>query len=137
MGVAALFRGGDVPVYGVALLLDGLLHGVIEAYSVGGHHGHLAVLHVGDFPCVLDYRGRVACDEIAALAVADKQGSVLSRGDEMLRLIGADNAQRISALDAAQHSEHRLEHIIALGIVIRKKLGHDLGVGLGFELITV
>ena len=55
----------------------------------------------------------------------------------MLRLVNAQYAQRVSALDAAQNAEHRFKRIAALGIVERNELAYHLGVGIGDEFIAV
>ena len=84
-----------------------------------------------------DYCRHIAGNEIAALAVADEKRCILACGDEMLRLVYAQYAQRIRALDAAQNAEHGLERIAAFGIVKSDKLCHDLGIGLGSERIAL
>ena len=137
MGIAALFRSGNVPIYRVVLFCDGLLHGVIKLDIIRGYDRDLAVLHVGHVADVLYYRGDVACDEIAALTVAYKQRCILARGNEMLRLVNTHDTQRIRALDAAQDLENRLEEISGLGIVKCNELSHDLSVGLGFKRIAL
>ena len=86
---------------------------------------------------MLDDRRNVARYEVAALAVAYEQGRILSCGDEMLRLVGAEDAESVSALDAAQDSEHRLKAASALLVVVGDKLRHDLGVRLGAEHIAL
>ena len=135
--ITALFGRGNIPVDRVVLFFDGLLHCIIKLHLIGGDDGYLAVLHIRNVARVLYYRGDVACYVVAALAVADKQRRILARGDEMLRLVNAQYAQRIRALDAAQHAEHRFKRIAALGIVERNELANHLGVGVGDELIAV
>ena len=137
MGIAALFSRGNIPVDRVVLFFDGLLHGIVKLHLVGGDDGYLAVLHIRNVARVLYYRGDIACYVVAALAVADKQRRILTRGDEMLRLVNAQYTQRIRALDAAQNAEHSLKRIAALGIVERNELAYHLGVGIGDEFIAV
>ncbi len=79
----------------------------------------------------------VTCNEIAALAVTDEQRRILACSDEMLRLVDAQYAQRIRALYTAQHAEHSLERVAAFGIIKRDELSHDLGIGLGSEVIAL
>ena len=131
--IAALFRGGNLPVDGKVLLFDLLLECVVDLDALARQHGDLAVLHVGDVARVLDDSRHVGGEEIAALAVAEQQRRVLARGDDAVGAVGAEHAERVSALDAAQHAAHGLQKVVALVVVEFKQLRHDLGIGLGLE----
>ena len=137
MGIAALFGGGDIPVDKMVLLLNRLLHAVIDLHAVFRHNCDLAVLHVGNVTGVLDYRRNIGGNEIAALTVAYEQRCILACCDEAIRAVGADDAQRICTLDAVQHLEHGVEYIAAPSVIVRYQLSDDLGVGLGAEFIAL
>ena len=87
MLVAALFRGGDLPVDVMVLLFDGQLHRVIDLHNVAR---------------VLDKRRHVGGDEVLALAEADEQRRVLARGIDVVGIVRAEDAKRIRALDPVQ-----------------------------------
>ena len=131
--IAALFRGGNLPVDGKVLLFDLLLECVVDLDALARQHGDLAVLHIGHVARVLDDSRHVGGEEIAALAVAEQQRRVLARGDDAVRTVGTEHAERVSALDAAQHAAHGLQKVVALVVVEFEQLRHDLGIGLGLE----
>ena len=106
--VAALFRGGDLPVDGKVLLFDLLLQRVVDLDALARQHGDLAVFHVGDVARVLDDGRHVGGEEVAALAVAEQQRRVLARGDDAVRAVGAEHTEGVGTLDAAQHAAHGL-----------------------------
>ncbi len=132
--VAALFRGGDLPIDGEVLLFDLLLQRVVDLDAVARQHGDLAVFHVRDVARVLDDGRHVGGEEVAALAVAEQQRRVLARGDDAVGAVGAEHPERIRALDAAQHAAHSLQKVVALVVIEFQQLRHDLGIGLGLEL---
>ena len=82
---------------------------------------------------MLDDGRHVGGEEIAALAVAEQQRRVLARGDDAVRTVGTEHAERVSALDAAQYAAHGLQKVVALVVVEFEQLRHDLGIGLGLE----
>ena len=129
--IAALFRRVDLPV-NVGDLLFHRLHQVVVALdALPGEHREFPVLHVDDFPGVLDNGGNVGRQELAAVAQAQDQRAVLPGRDDAIRLISADDAQRVGALDAAEHLAHRLEDVALVEVL--HKLGHHLGVRLRLE----
>ena len=102
MLIAALFRGGDLPVDVMVLLFDGQLHRVIDLHAVAAQNGDLAVFHVHNVARVLDKRRHVGGDEVLALAEADEQRRVLARSIDMIGIVRAEDAKRICALDPVQ-----------------------------------
>jgi hypothetical protein len=133
VGVAALFRGGDVPVDEGVLLFHRFAQGIEDLDGFLGDEGHLAVLHVGDLAGVLDDGGGVGRHKVAALAVTQKQGGVLAGGDEAAGIVAAQDDQRVGALDAVQHLEHGVHDVVGLEIVVLDELDDHLGIGLGLE----
>ena len=102
MLVAALFRGGDLPVDVMVLLFDGQLHRVIDLHAVAAQNGDLAVFHVHNVARVLDERRHVGGNKVLALAEADEQRCVLARGIDVVGIVRAEDAERIRALDPVQ-----------------------------------
>ena len=131
--IAALLRGGDLPVDVVVLLDDGQLHCVEHGDAAARQNGDLAVLHVADVARVLDERGHVGGDEAAAVAVAQQQRRVLSCGVDAVGRVGAEDAERVRALDAVQYHVQSAQHRAGLLEIIFEQLRHDLAVGLGGE----
>ena len=114
------------------LLLHRLDQGVIHLDSIRGEHRHLAVIQVADLPGVADQGGNVAGQHGKALAQAQDQGGVLPHRHQLIRLVGAHNAQGISPLNPVEHLGHRVQQVPL--VVVVQQLGHHLGVGLRDEL---
>ena len=117
MRIAALFRRRDLPIDEVPLLLHLLLHRVKHADRVAREHGDLAVLHIRDSARMLHQRRHVRGDEIASLAVAQQQRRVLAGGVDAVRLVGAENAEGICALDAVQDHVQRVKNALRFVII--------------------
>ena len=134
--VAALFRGGDLPVDVVVFLFDGQLHGVEELDAVAAEDGDLAVLHVDDVTGVFDQRRHVGGDEILALAEAEQQRRVLARGVDMIRIVRAEDAEGVRALDPVQDHVQSVRDRRDLGQAhaVFHELRDDLRVGLRGKL---
>ena len=131
--VTALLRVADVPVDGVVLFFHLRAERVVYDDPFGGDDGDLAVLHISDLPRVPEHRGHVRGDEAAALAVAEQQRRVLARGDEAVGQIGAQDAERVSALDAVEHAVDGVEDAAAAAVVVTEQLRDDLRVRLRAE----
>ena len=130
--IAALLRGGDLPVHGGVFLLHWVQQAVIDLDAVSGEDGNFPVLHVGHVPGVLDDSGDVAGQKVAAVPVAQHQGAVLPGGDDLVGIVHADDAQGIGALNLVQGLDHRLQDVV--GVVVVHQLGRHFGVGLGGEV---
>ena len=107
---------------------------VVALDAVLCQNRHLAVIHVAHPAGVADEGGDVAGQEAAPVAVAQDQGAVLADGDDLVRGVGAEDAQGVGPLDAAQAPAHRLQnaHPVVLAEVLYQ-LGHHLGVRLRGE----
>ena len=130
VGVAALFRRGHVPGHMLMLLLHRLEHIVVDLDAVGGDDGDLTVVHIGDVPGVLDHGRHIRGQEVEPVAIAQDQRAVLSGGDEGTGIVAADDAKAVGALDTVDHTGDRVEHIMALVVVVLQQLGHNLRVGI-------
>ena len=130
--IAALFRRRDLPMHAGGLLLHRLDQGVIHLDSIRGKHRHLAVIQVADLPGVADQGGNVAGQHGKALAQAQDQGGVLPHRHQLIRLVGAHNAQSIGSLNPVEHLGHRVQQVPL--VVVVQQLGHHLSVGLRDEL---
>ena len=137
MGVAALFRGGNVPVDVAVSLFDGVHLIVEEADALRRQNGDLPVLHIDDIAGMGDNGRHVRGNEVLSLSAADNEGAVLPGGDEGVWIVGADDTESIGAFDAAQNPAHSLQHVMALVIVELQQLGHHLRVGVRLECHAV
>ena len=133
VGVAALFRSGNVPVDVAVGLIDGV-HLVIEKVdALRRQHGDLAVLHVNNIAGMADDGSHVGGNEILVLTAADDKGAVLPSGDQGVGIVGTDDAESIGAFDPPQDTAHGLQHIMTLVIVEFQQLSRHLGVRFRLE----
>ena len=95
--------------------------------------GDLAVVQIRHVAGVRDQRGDVRGDEATALAIAQQQRRILARGNKPIRLVRADHAEGIGALDAVKQAVHGVEDVAAVVEVIFQQLGDDLRVGVRAE----
>ena len=129
--IAALFRRIHFPVYVGDLFLHRLHQVVIALDTVFGQHCHLAIIHISHIPGMADDSGNVAGQEAAALTIAQNQRAVLTHRNQLIRLVGADNAQRVGSLDPAHYPAYRLQDAHLVGFTkIFDQLGHHLGIRL-------
>ena len=113
------------------LFLDGLHQVVVALDALPGKNGHLPVLHIAHVPGVLDDGSDVTGQEVAAVPVAQDQRTVLPDGHQPVRRVGAEDAQGVGPLDAAEHTAHSLQNVPLVEVL--DELGHHLGVRLGGE----
>lgn len=135
--VAALFRGVHVPVDVVMLLLRRAAALVIDADAAGGDHRQLPVIHVHHVPGIGEQRRHIRGDEVLALTIAQQQRRVLPDGDEPVRCVAADDAQRVSALHYGEHIVYRLKEVAAGDVAVLQQLGHHLRIRLGAEDVAL
>ena len=130
--VAALFRRGDIPLDALRFLLDGLQLLVVEVDGVPGENGNLLVLQPVDVPGAGEDGRHVAGDIVLPFPDADDQGAVLPHGENAVRAVGADDAQRVAALHLGDDFLNGLQHVAF--VVVFQHLGHHFRVGVGDEL---
>ena len=134
VGVAALLRRGDLPGDVLRLLFHNLPVGVVEGDGVGGHLQKVAVVEVDHIPGVFENGRHVRGDEVAALAVAEDQGTVLLDADDGAGDVRAQYAKGVAAF----HPRHSLAHGLAEGsafcIKVFDEVCHHLGVRLRVKL---
>lgn len=136
--VTALFGGGDLPIHVAALLLHRLEQRVVDLDPVGGQNRDIPVVQIGDLTGVLDDGGHIGSQKVEPLAVAQDQRTILPGGDQLVRPVGADDAEGIGALDAVEHLDHRAQQIVlAVLIVVFQKLRHHLRIGLGGKVYAL
>ncbi len=75
--------------------------------------------------------GDVAGDEVAPLSVAQNEGAVLADRHDLAGAVGAQDAQGVGPLDAAEHPAHGGQDVPLIEVL--NELGHHLGVGLRGE----
>ena len=127
MLIPALLGGVDLPVDGGDFLLNGLHQVVVAPNALPGEDSQLPVLHVAHPPGVAQDGGDVAGDEVAPLPVAQNEGAVLADRHDLAGAVGAQDAQGVGPLDAAERPAHGGQQIPLVKIL--DELGHYLGVG--------
>ena len=137
--VSALFRCGNFPVNVVVLLFRSAAPSRYRPEWSPCQNGDLAVFHVRNVSCVLDERRHVGGDKVAAVAVAKQQRRVLSCRIQPLRIVCADDAEGVRALDAVQHHVNGVLHAVHLvePQTIFQQLRDDLAVRFRCELYTL
>ena len=135
--IAALLRSGHLPLD----VLRGLAHGrtvcVIELRGVLREHDHIAVVEIHDAARIRQDGRDIRGDEVLALAEAEDQWTVLLDGDHGIRPVGAEDAERIAALDPAERQADGLHQIVFLFIIVFQQIGDDLRVRLGAERLAL
>ena len=137
--IAALLRGGGVPVDVEALALSGGAVEVDDGHVIGGDGDDLVLLQLDGLTSEVDEPGDVGSQEVLALAQADDQRGVAAGGDHPVGLIGVDGQQGEGTLELVGGQAHGLGEV-ALGLAgeaAADQLGCDLGVRLGLEGVTL
>ena len=129
--IAAFFGRGDVPIDLFDFYVNRVKVAVEQLCLAFAEHGNLVVLEVADAAGVADYCGDVRRDERLIAAEADDERAVLSRSDNAVRIVAAEDSERIRAFDRIQHFGDGIKKIAL--IVVFKQLRYDLGVCLGRE----
>ena len=92
----------------------------------------LVVLQIDDLVGVADQGGRIAGEEVLALADADDQRAAEASADDQIGMLRADDGQAVGALEQRQHAcapprPDRPSRCCG------DELGDDLGVGVAVE----
>jgi hypothetical protein len=83
-----------------------------------------------------DERRHVGGEEVLAVSTPDDQRRVPAGPDDHIRRIGVDGDQGECSSELAAHLPHRLAEVAAGGgIDVLEQVRHDLGVGVGSELV--
>ena len=130
--VAAFFRSGDVPLDALRLLLDRIHVLVEELDALPGEHGDLLVLQPVDVPGAGEDGRHIGGDVVLPFSDADDERAVFPHGEELLRAVGADDAQSVAALHPGDHLPDGLQHVAL--VVVLQHLGHHFRVRLRDEL---
>ena len=104
---------------------------VIDLNALAGEDGDLTVFHVGHVPSVLDEGGHVAGHHVEPIAVAQHQRTVLSGGDELFGVLGADDAQAVRAFDPVEHLLDGVQDVSP--IVVVQQLRHHFCIRIRVE----
>lgn len=71
--------------------------------------------------------------EVLARADADDERAAVARDEKLIRAIGAQDAERVAALQAAERFEHSVLEIAVAGIIHIQQVHNDLGIRLTME----
>ena len=131
--VAALFGSLNIPRDAGDRLVHGLSGAVKDGITVGAHLGELAVVKIDHIFRVRHKRRHVGGEEVLTRADADDQRTAVAREEHLLRAVGAQNADRIAALQTAERFEHSVLEIAVAGIIHIQQVNDDLRVRLTME----
>ena len=131
--IAALFGRLNVPRDAGNGLFDRLAGAVKDRVAVGTHFSELAVFNVNHVFRVRHERRDIGGKEVLARADADNERAAVARDEKLIRAIGAQDAERIAALQAAKCFEHSVLEIAVAGIIHIQQVHNDLGIRLTME----
>ena len=80
--------------------------------------------------------GNIAGYEVFLLAQADDDGRAQARGHDFIGILGRKNGQRVDAVQALDGLAHGVFERAAVHVFLHQ-MSHDLGVGLGDELVAL
>ena len=135
--IAALLRSGHLPLDVLGRLAHGRAVCVIELRGVLREHDHIAVVEIHDAARIRQDGRDIRGNEVLSLAEAEDQRTVLLDGDHGIRPVGAEDAERIAALDPAERQADGLHQIVFLFIIVFQQIGNDLRVRLGAERLAL
>ena len=99
--VAALFRLDGVPGDALDCARDGVAVEVGERDAVAGEHGDIAIGEEVDVAGVVQDAGDVGGEEVLAFAEADDGGRAVAGGDDLVGLVGGEDADGEGSVEAA------------------------------------
>src|SRR4029079_15292676 len=97
--------------------------------------GVLAVLEIDDVARVGEERRDVGGDDVLVLAEADDKRRAVLGGHDRAGLAAVDHHQRVVPFELLERLLHRLGKLRTILQVLFDEMRHDLGVGLGLELV--
>ena len=133
MLIAALLGSLDVPRDAGDRLVHGLSGAVKDGITVGAHLGELAVVKIDHIFRVRHKRRHVGGEEVLTRADADDQRTAVAREEHLLRAVGAQNADRIAALQTAKCLHDSVLQVAVTGVVHIQQMDDDLRVRLTME----
>ena len=131
--VAALLGSLDVPRDAGDGLLHGLSGAVKDGITVGTHLGELTVVEIDHIFRVRHERRHVGGEEVLTRADADDQRAAVAREEHLVRAIGAQDADRIAALQTAKCLHDGVLQVAVAGIIHIQQVHNDLRVRLAME----
>ena len=136
--VAALFRGGQVPVDVELAVFDVFVAVEVgDPIAIGGQHHGLVLAELDGVAGVRDERCHVGADEHLAVADPDYQRCRPAGGHDGAGFVGVGEHQGEVALQPAQHRQHGSDEIacrLAVPVRLRHQMHGDLGVGVAGKL---
>ena len=141
--VAALFRLDRIPLHARQLALHGLAVKIRQRHAFKRQDRHIAVGKKINVARVMQNSRHIAGDKRLALAHADHHRRAQPRRHNLVRLRGAQHAQRKRARQPLHCAPHRVLKLDRLARRLRfvlhllNQVGNDLGVGLGNKLVAL
>ena len=111
MRVFALARGIHIPVDAGNGALDRRVFNGAEIDALRGENREIAVVQIDDLAGVGGERGNVGSGKIAAVAKPDHQRTSVTRNDDRIGIIGAENGKAVGSVHPAEGGGDRLDEI--------------------------
>ena len=128
---AALFRRFGIPRDVVDFLIDGIAVQVFNPDRVLRDDGNLPVAHDIRAARMANNRRNIGRNEVFPFAQADDQRIVFFGGDELVRLVGAQEDQGVGPVDPADYFLDRAQEIPV--VLIRHQVGYHFRIRIGRE----
>ena len=106
------------------------------AQRAAGQHHPIAILEIGDAIGEGRERHGIGAEKHLAIAMADRQRRAVAGADHQVLLAVEHDGEGEGAFEPPEHGAHRLARRPTAGQRLVDEMGHDLGVGLGGEILA-
>ena len=131
--VAAFFRRRDIPVNVVRLFNDFLSVFGEQVYMVFIKNGNFFLVKEIHVARVFKHGGNVARNKVLCLSKPYNERAFLSRGNQPVRVILADNAERVASIKLVKSLQNSREDVWRLLVIVVHKMRYNLCVSLAPE----
>ena len=128
-GVAALDRGGRVPIHGETASLGGRTGKIIKLDAVGLEHHHGVLLNLQGLTGFGNKGGNIGAEEVLPLAQPDDEGRVTTRGHHIAASIEGHEGE--GPFELRGEAKHGVFQIAGFFQVQRQAVRRDFGIRLG------
>ena len=135
MFIPALFRRIYIPVNMGRVFLDRLLIHIIKFHGICCHADDLFIFNEINISCVFQDCRYIGCDNTSPLCMTDDQGTVLSHGIKLIRMILKQNTKGIGSLHPVHDLCDRLKRISF--IIVVQQMGDHFGICIGYKFIPL
>ena len=106
-----------------------------QRHAVGGERRHVAVVEINHAAGVFDQRQGVGSQQRGAVGQPHRQRAALPRGHDQPRLIDANHAQRIGAVDSRQRLFNRRDQVAC--VTVADQMRDDFRIGVRSKIVPI